>query len=388
MDRNEYHENIIAKIIGLDPDWNGLKATRAALKNGWIRVATLGKQIIEFESRPNGRILQPQVDVVKKILARHRKEVKRVTVGNAYFDNFDTMGILNRIEQVTEQNELVSAQPNKLVEAQKSYTGWANVRTGEIISEPHATFHHKILKKNWREMGVDEVTAQLATDAYAGPAQREAYSKGWMRWFYDTGISRVSLNVSGPRRVLSKALPVTLKLIKEFQPRGLYVDEVDEDKNTAWRSVSLNAGDTPAIRKWFQERPVTEGYIMKVETPVDPDPVIVSVNPSPDNLMALLQKADRGKLRGLTDERGVSYWWDAYYMTHSAMKGHFRKEEMILDDLQGWWLGLDPKIPGTIFLAHASTPYHTTDIANSIPYLGTLLKDPRISPRPKEQRKL
>ena len=151
--------------------------------------------------------------------------------------------------------------PSKMVaEAKTSYTGWANVRTGNIVSSPRATFHYKLLKQYWKEMGLDEVNAMLATDAYGGPAQREAYSKGWMRWFFDTGLAvGDDLHISASRDVIAKALPMTLKLIKEFQPRALYVDEVHPDKDVSWRSASLNAGDLPAIRKWFQQRPTTKG---------------------------------------------------------------------------------------------------------------------------------
>ena len=42
-------------------------------------------------------------------------------------------------------------------------------------------------------------------------------------------------------------------------------------------------------------------------------------------------------MRGLVDDRGVTYWWDGYYLIHNNMIQYLKKQHGIVGIEKGWW---------------------------------------------------
>ncbi len=251
VDEFEGHEAIAANILGyrepdLEYDTTNYDWGMHALNSGWTRISIEPEEEINFELG-NDKLTRQQAAVVREIINKHKNIV------NHYFFNFISfphyrMGDLQRYI-------------NKSITEDKTgaLTGWINAKSGDVIQKRGYTYHFKILKNHWKEMGLDEIMARTARDEYAGNAQMDAYTKGWIRWFYDAAPSD-RLTLSFIPNQLRGAYRAIARLVKELRPRMVSIDLVDMNKHYAKNAADFEGTDLRGIRQWLQN-PVTEASV-------------------------------------------------------------------------------------------------------------------------------
>lgn len=143
-------------------------------------------------------------------------------------------------------------------------TGWITADGSRLISLPASGEHASLIRSHWAEMGIPEKIAKNAYDVYYGPAQRAAYSKGWIRW-YTAAWMQSAVMVSAPPRVLAQAYPAVERLVRMYRPDLAVLDVIDTTQKQGRGGVEesrvFNASDMQAMDKWLRSlasRPIKE----------------------------------------------------------------------------------------------------------------------------------
>lgn len=118
---------------------------------------------------------------------------------------------------------------------------------------------------------------------------------------------------------------------------------------------------------------ITEVKITKVRHGMKPTPVTVWINPTPNELLQLWQNKGGQRFRGITDEEGNTFWWNAYDFIHPQMAEQLGIDKIMPD---GWYLFGDFQDKTVPALVHYLSAGETRKHASKVPSMRPFLKHP------------